>query len=85
MAWEMYSPLGLVTSVSEHLESSSKLGGLDGTRSSLLQCVQLLEGSLWKLECETMALAGESCCISVSGDQVVVVAGASGNGGSSKA
>lgn len=70
MAWEIYSPLGFVTSVSEHLESNSKLGGLDGTCSSLLWCFQLLESSLRKLESETTALTGESYFISVSVDQV---------------
>lgn len=69
MAWEIYSPL-FVTSVSEHLESNSKLGGLDDTRSSRLWCLQLLESSLRKLECQMIALTGESYFISVSVDQV---------------
>lgn len=70
MAWEIYSPVGFVTSVSEHLGSTSKLGGLDGTHSSLLQCFQLLESSLRKLEGKTIAFTGESYFISVSVDQV---------------
>lgn len=72
-----WSPLGFVTSVSEHRESSSEQGGRDGTCPSLLQCFWLR-----KLECKTVALAGESCFISVSVDQVV---GESGSSGSSQA
>ena len=59
MAWERDSLLRFVTGVSEHLQSSSKQGGLDGTRSSLLPCFQLLESSLRKLECKTIALMEE--------------------------
>lgn len=68
--WEIYSPLGFVTSVSELLESNSELGGLDGTCSSLLRCFQLLESSLRKLESKTIALTGESYFISVSVDRL---------------
>lgn len=65
MSWEIQSPLGFVTSVSEHWESSSEQGGHDGTCPSLLRRFWLR-----KLKCQTIALTGESYVISVSVDQV---------------
>lgn len=63
-------PFGFVTNVAEHLEPISSWGDLHGTCSLLLQCCQLQELGLWKLEYSTITFTGESYFISVSVDQV---------------